>query len=103
MQKGLACLANRGKLVSYGNSAGSIQPVDISLLKPISGSIICGGLLTFIKNEDIRRNNAEELFNLIINGHLKIDINQYYKLKDICVAHKEVESRSTTGSSIILP
>ena len=103
LHKGLSCLAERRKLVSYGNSAGVIQAVDISLLKPISGSIICGGLLTFIKNKEERKNNAKELFNMIANGNLKVDINQRYKLKDISDAHDEIESRITTGSSIILP
>ena len=72
-------------------------------IKPISGSLVCGGLLTFIKNREERQNNADELFKLIINGILKIDINQRYKLKDIAIAHDEVEARITTGSSIILP
>ena len=103
IQKGLSCLAERGKLISYGNSAGAIEAIDISSLKPISGSLVCGGLLTFIKNREERQNNAGELFKLIINGILKIDINQRYKLKDIAIAHDEVEARITTGSSIILP
>ena len=103
IQKGLSCLTERGKLISYGNSAGAIEAIDISALKPISGSLVCGGLLTFIKNREKRQNNADELFKLIINGILKIDINQRYKLKDIAIAHDEVEARITTGSSIILP
>ncbi|OUU63707.1 MAG: hypothetical protein CBC22_00210 [Alphaproteobacteria bacterium TMED62] len=103
LQRGLSCLADRGKLVSYGNSAGLLEPVDISVLKPISGSIICGGLLTFIKNKHERKNNAEELFNLITKGKLKVDINQRYRLKDISLAHDDIESRITSGSSIILP
>ena len=40
---------------------------------------------------------------MIANGNLKVDINQRYKLKDISDAHDEIESRITTGSSIILP
>ena len=103
IHKGISCLAQRGRLVSYGNSAGNIEPVDISLLKPISASIACGGLLTFIKNKDERKKNAKELFDLIIKGNLKVDINQRYRLKDISLAHDEIESRLTTGSSIILP
>ena len=103
IQIGLSCLTERGKLISYGNSAGAIEAIDISSLKPISGSLVCGGLLTFIKNREERQNNADELFKLIINGKLKIDINQRYKLKDIAIAHDEVEARITTGSSIILP
>ena len=102
-KKGLRCLAKRGKIISYGNSSGPIEPIDISVLKPLSASIICGGLLTFIKDKVERQKNAIELFNLIKKGYLNIDINQRYSLKEISSAHKEIESRKTIGSSIIIP
>ncbi len=103
LQKGLSCLAKRGKLISYGNSAGPIEPIDVTVLKPISGSLVCAGLLTFIENKDETQSNADELFKMIINGKIKIDINQRYNLKDIALAHDEVEARKTKGSSIIIP
>ncbi len=102
-EEGISCLASRGRIVSYGVSSGPIDPININLLRPLSASIACGGLLTFTKNSQERSRNAKELFDLISSGKLKIDINQRYKLSEISKAHNDLSSRSTTGSSIVLP
>ena len=100
---GVACLAPRGRLVSYGVSSGPIEPFNINLLRPLSASVACGGLLTFTKDSSERSKNASELFKLIAEGNLKVEINQRYHLNEVDKAHTELSERMTTGSSIILP
>ncbi len=102
-EEGLSCLASRGRIVSYGVSSGPIDPININFLRPLSASIACGGLLTFIKDSQERDKNAKELFDLISSGKLIIDINQKYKLDEISKAHDDLSSRLTTGSSIVMP
>jgi len=98
--KGLGCLAERGRMVSFGVASGAIGPVDINVLRPLSASIACGGLRTFTKNPNERARNAEKLFGLIANGTLKVEINQRYTLADAPQAHADLEARRTTGSSV---
>ena len=74
--KGLSCLAEKGRIVCYGFASGPIQPVDISVLRPFSQSIATGGLMTYTKNPIERQKNSEQLFDLINKGVLKININQ---------------------------
>ena len=62
-----------------------------------------GGLYFFVKDPDVRARNAAELFGLIADGVLKIEINQRYKLSDTAQAHADLEARKTTGSTILMP
>ena len=101
--KGLTCLAERGRIVCYGFASGPIEPVDISRIRPFSGSIATGALLTYTKNHIERQKNADQLFNLINKAVLKININQKYSLEDAAVAHRELAGRKTIGSSILIP
>lgn len=99
--KGLGCLAERGRMVSFGVASGPIGPVDINVLRLLSASIACGGLRTFTKEASERARNAEKLFGLIASGALKVEINQRYPLADASQAHADLEARRTTGSSIL--
>ena len=101
--KGLSSLAERGRLVCYGFSSGPIEPVDVSIIRPISGSIATGSLLTYTKNPIERQKNSKQLFGLINKGVLKININQKYSLEDVSIAHQDLSGRKTTGSSILIP
>ena len=101
--KGLTCLAERGRIVCYGFASGPIEPVDISRIRPFSGSIATGALLTYTKNHIERQKNADQLFNLINKAVLKININQKYSLEDAEVAHRELAGRKTIGSSVLIP
>lgn len=100
-EKGLTCLAERGRMVSYGVASGPIGPVDLRVLRPLSGSVACGGLGNFIKDPIERGANADELFGLIADGTLKMEINQRYALSDVGTAHSDLAGRKTTGSSIL--
>ena len=101
--KGLSCLAERGRIVCYGFASGPIKPVDITKIRPFSGSIATGALLTYTKNSNERQKNANQLFSLINKGVLKININQKYSLEEVQLAHRDLAGRKTIGSSILIP
>ena len=101
--KGLKCLAERGRIVCYGFASGPIEPIDISKIRAFSGSIATGALLTYTKNPIERQKNANQLFDLINSGVLKININQKYSLEDVGQAHIDLAGRKTIGSSILIP
>jgi NADPH:quinone reductase-like Zn-dependent oxidoreductase len=63
----------------------------------------CGGLACFVKDPIQRSRNAAELFKLIADGALRIEINQRYGLRDAARAHADLEDRRTTGSTILIP
>ena len=98
--KGLTCLAERGRMVSYGVASGPIEPVNLGVLRPLSASIACGGLGNFIRDPAERARNAGDLFGLIAEGTLKVEINQRYALSDAAAAHADLAGRKTTGSSV---
>ena len=99
----MSCLAERGRIVCYGFSSGPVEPVNISSIRPFSGSIATGALLTYTKNHEERQKNSDQLFDLINRNILKININQKYSLEDAPLAHQELAGRKTTGSSILIP
>ena len=101
--KGLGCLSERGRIVCYGFASGPIEPVDISSIRSISGSIATGALLTYTKNHIERQKNANQLFDLINKGVLEININQKYSLEEASLAHSDISGRKTIGSSILIP
>ena len=98
--KGINILKKKGRIVSFGFSSGKIEPLDINKLRPISGSIATGGLLTYISDPIEMQNNANQLFNLINQGKLKIYIYNEYKIEEIQKAHHQLENRKTTGKII---
>ena len=97
---GLECLASRGRIVSFGVSSGSIDPIDINSIRSLSGSIATGGLNTFIKKTEEMQKNADILFDMISNKKIKVNIEKTIPIEDIKNAQYEMENRLTTGSVI---
>ncbi|MCC7046993.1 MAG: quinone oxidoreductase [Alphaproteobacteria bacterium] len=100
----LDCLAPYGLMVSYGNASGPVPPVNLGILGP-KGSLFVTRptLMTYTaKREDLLK-AAKDLFGVIKSGKVKISINQTYPLKDAAQAHRDLESRKTTGSTVLLP
>jgi NADPH2:quinone reductase len=100
----LDCLQPLGMFVSFGNSSGSVEAFNINLLQS-KGSLFATRptLNTYAaKREDLLA-IANDLFSIVASGKVKIPINQRYPLKDAAQAHRDLESRATTGSSILLP
>ena len=98
---GLKCLALKGRLVSFGVSSGSIDPIDINSIRFFSGSIATGGLNAFIKKTEEMQKNADILFDMISNKKIKVNIEKIIPIEDIKNAQYKMENRLTTGSVIL--
>lgn len=101
--KGLDVLAERGWMVSYGQSSGPVPPVDTLRLAPKALNLTRGGLNLFVRDPEYRARCADELFGLIADGVLKIEIAQRFPLSEAAKAHEALESRQTTGSTVLIP
>lgn len=100
----LDCLAPFGLFVSFGNATGPLPPINAADLAN-HGSLYFtrSTLFTHItKREDLLQISGE-LFDIVQRGWLRIGIHQRYALRDAADAHRDLEGRRTTGSSILLP
>ncbi len=100
----LDCLAPLGMMVSFGNASGPVGPVDIAILGA-KGSLFLTrpSLATYAaKRADLER-MAAELFEVVAAGIVKIRVNQTFPLSEAAAAHRALESRQTTGSTVLLP
>ena len=99
----LDSLRPRGMLVCVGTSSGPIPPID-ALQLAIKGSLYVTrpALADYIADPIERAALAGELFNHVSNGRIRIEIMQHYSLKDAVQAHRDLEARKTTGSSIFV-
>jgi NADPH:quinone reductase len=100
----LDCLSPRGMFVSFGNSSGPVPPFEILLLSQ-KGSLYATRptLFTYTAKRADMLKMAEEMFALVQSGKLKNDARQTYALKDAAQAHRDLESRKTSGSTVLLP
>jgi NADPH:quinone reductase len=100
----LDCIRPLGMFVSFGSSSGQIDAFNINILQQ-KGSLFATRptLNTYTaKREDLLK-TANDLFDKVGSGAVKIPINQKYPLKDATKAHQDLEGRETTGSSILVP
>ena len=100
----LDCLAPLGLMVSYGSASGTVPPFEIVVLSQ-KGSLFLTRptLMTYVaKREDLVK-SASKLFSVVKKGAVKITINQTYPLREAAQAHRDLESRKTTGSTVLLP
>jgi len=100
----LDCIRPLGMFVSFGSASGPIEAFNINLLQ-FKGSLFATRptLNTYAAKRGDLLSIAGELFAIVGSGAVKIPINQRYALRDAAKAHRELESRATTGSSILLP
>lgn len=100
----LDSLKRRGLLVCVGTASGTIPPFDPQLLA-MKGSLYLTrpALADFIADPAERAALADEVFGHVAAGRIRIEVNQRYALEDAVRAHAELESRKTTGSSILVP
>jgi NADPH2:quinone reductase len=103
-ERSLDCLAPFGLLASYGNASGPVPPVNLGVLGP-KGSLYVTRptLFTHIATRESTQAMADDLFEVVASGQVKIHIGQRYALKDAAQAHRDLEARKTTGSSVLLP
>jgi NADPH2:quinone reductase len=100
----LDCLSPLGTMVSFGSASGPVPPFGLNELAS-RGSLFITRPTVFTytsKREDLDA-MAADLFTVVESGKVKIEINQRYALKDAAQAHRDLEARKTTGSSILLP
>lgn len=100
----LDCLAPRGLLASFGNASGPVPPFDPGMLAA-KGSLYFTRptLMSYNATRKELEASARALFRLVGSGKIKIEINQTYPLKDAVKAHRDLEGRKTTGSTILIP
>jgi NADPH2:quinone reductase len=100
--KSLDCLAPFGLMASFGNASGAVAPFAPGILGA-KGSIYVTRqtLFSHITTRESTQEMADDLFEAVTSGKVKIRIDQTYKLADIAQAHRDLEARKTTGCTII--
>jgi NADPH2:quinone reductase len=100
----LDCLRPHGVLVSFGNSSGKVEPFGLQeLTRRGSLYVTRPTLYDFIRDRASLEAGAAELFSLVEQGRVKIEVNQSYPLSDAAQAHRDLEARRTTGSTVLIP
>lgn len=100
----LDCLAPLGMMVSFGSASGPVQPFGLHELASRGSLFVTRpSLFNYIAKRGDLENMAADLFGMVQGKKVKIEINQRYALKDAARAHRDLESRKTTGSSILVP
>ncbi|HEX4330959.1 MAG TPA: quinone oxidoreductase [Usitatibacter sp.] len=102
--KSLDCLQVRGLMVSFGNASGAVGPTDLGILSA-KGSLYVTRptLISYTAKRDELVAAAKELFDMVLSGKVKVAPRQSYALKDAAQAHRDLESRKTTGSTVLIP
>ena len=99
----LACLRPRGMAVCFGTASGPVPPLEIFRLNRMGSLYLTGaGLADYINIRSELLERANHLFEVLKSGAVKVSINQRYQLADVAQAHRDLESRKTMGSSVIL-
>jgi NADPH:quinone reductase len=100
--KSLDCLQARGLMVSFGNASGTPPPFETGILA-FKGSLFLTRptLFHYIAKREELEQSANELFEMVLSGKVKIEIGQTFALKDAADAHRALEARKTTGSTIL--
>jgi len=100
----LDCLAPFGMMVSFGNASGPVSIADVGILAA-KGSLYLTRptLATYTAKREDLEYCANALFEVVAKGAVKINVNQRFALKDAAEAHRALEARKTTGSTVLLP
>jgi NADPH2:quinone reductase len=100
----LDCLQPRGLMVSFGNASGAVTGVNLGILAA-KGSLFVTRptLATHVVPRRRLEESSAELFDLMLSGRIKVDIEQRYPLADAAQAHIDLAGRKTTGSSVLIP
>jgi NADPH2:quinone reductase len=103
-EKSLDCLAPFGLLASFGNASGPVAPFAPGILGP-KGSLYVtrATLFTHIATRESTQAMADDLFEVVGSGRVRIRIDRRYPLAEVAQAHRDLEARKTTGSSVLLP
>jgi NADPH2:quinone reductase len=102
--KSLECLQPLGTMVTFGQSSGSVPPLELGVLAA-KGSLFLTrpSLMTYTEKREDLLAHANDLLDVVQRGAVKIAIGQTYPLSEAPVAHRALEGRKTTGSTILIP
>ncbi|MCX7630869.1 MAG: zinc-binding dehydrogenase, partial [Geminicoccaceae bacterium] len=100
----LDCLQPRGLMVSFGNASGPVEPFNIGILAA-KGSLYLTRptLYTYTATREDLLACARDLFDVVAKGAVRIEIHQRFPLREAAAAHRALEARATTGSTVLLP
>lgn len=100
----LDCLRPLGLMVSFGNASGAVPPFDLGLLTQ-KGSLFLTrpSLFSYTASRQDLEATAQDLYDIVRSGQVKIDIERRYTLQDAAQAHRDMEARLTTGASVLIP
>ncbi len=100
----LDCLRPRGLLVSFGNASGPVKAFDLGLLAA-KGSLYVTRptLMAYTATQAELKETAADLIDMVKSGKVKIPVNQRYALAEAAQAHRDLEARKTTGTTVLLP
>ncbi|MDR0226677.1 MAG: quinone oxidoreductase [Burkholderiaceae bacterium] len=99
----LACLRRFGLMVSFGNASGPVPAFAPAVLAGKSLYVTRQTLFSHITSREATQAMADELFSVVASGKVQIHIDQRHALADVQQAHRDLEARKTTGSTILLP
>ncbi|MEY3080218.1 MAG: hypothetical protein RJA94_203 [Pseudomonadota bacterium] len=100
----LDCLSPRGLMVSFGNASGAVPPLDILQLSAKGSLYVTRPTLnTYTASDADLQETAQDLVSVVASGKVKIPVNQRYALADVVQAHRDLEGRRTTGTTVLLP
>ncbi len=100
--KSLNCISPFGLMASFGNASGPVDPFSPGILGP-KGSIYVTRqtLFTHIASREVNQQMADDLFEVVTSGKVKIRIDQRFPLAEVAQAHRDLEARKTTGCTIL--
>lgn len=100
----LDCLKPRGMFVSFGQSSGAIENFTMAMLAQ-RGSLFATRptLFTYIATREELTACANALFDVVLSGKVRINVNQTYPLREVGRAHTDLETRRTTGTTLLIP
>jgi NADPH:quinone reductase len=100
----LDCLQPRGLMVSFGNASGPVTGVDLGILSAKGSLFLTRPTLMSYTADDTELNESgRDVLDMVKSGKVRIEINQRYPLADVVAAHRDLESRKTTGTTILVP
>lgn len=102
-EESLQCLRRFGLMVSFGNASGPVAPFAPASLAAKSLYVTRQTLFAHLSSREVCQTMADDLFAVVASGQVKIHIEQRFALRDVQEAHRALEARKTTGSSILLP
>ena len=100
--KSLDCLKPLGMMISFGNASGPVPPVNLlTLAAKGSLKLTRTTLFTFLADHERCQDMGRHLLQKVASGDVKVTIGQRYNLEDVADAHRDLEARKTTGSTVL--